>query len=135
MNWLNAAILSLISFGFWGFFTKLSVLHINPKSALVFQTIGVLLIGLFTLSTLNFKPEFNSKGFLYAILTGTAYSIGCWLYFIAASKGKIITVVTMTALYPLVTILLSYLLLQETVSLKQIFGIVFSFVAIFLLSS
>lgn len=133
-NWFSASLLSLFSFGLWGFFTKLSVLHIDSKSAMIYQTIGILFVSLITLGMMNFKPEMNSKGLLYAVLTGVAYAIGCWFYFIAASKGKIITVVTLTALYPLITIVLATILLKETITLRQGIGIVFSLIAILLMS-
>ena len=58
------------------------------------------MIGVITLSLMNFKPATDSKGLVFAILTGLTYGIGCLFYFIAASKGKIMTVVTLTSLYP-----------------------------------
>lgn len=134
-HWLPAALMALLSFGLWGFFTKLAILHIDSKSALVFQTAGVLVVGMIVLAMLNFKPATDIKGLTYGLLTGLAYGIGCLFYFIAADKGKIMTVVTLTALYPLVTIVLSYLLLQEAVTLKQCLGIVFALIAIFLMST
>lgn len=135
MNWFLASVSALLSFGLWGLFTKLSVVHIDSKSALMYQTVGVIIIGLFTLGMMNFKPASDPKGVGYAILTGLAYGIGCWFYFIAASKGKIITVVTLTALYPLVTILLAYLILKEGVSMKQWIGIILAFMSILLMST
>lgn len=135
INWFPAAMIALVSFGLWGLFTKLAVLHIDSKSALIYQALGVAIVGIIMLSHVNFKPATDSKGLFYALLTGAAYGIGCLFYFIAASKGKIITVVTLTALYPLVTILLAYLLLEEVVNLKQGIGIALAFVAIILMSS
>lgn len=135
MNWFLASVSALLSFGLWGLFTKLSVVHIDSKSALMYQTVGVIIIGLFTLGMMNFKPASDPKGVGYAILTGLAYGIGCWFYFIAASKGKIITVVTLTALYPVVTILLAYLILKEGVSMKQWIGIILAFMSILLMST
>lgn len=132
-HWLPAALLSLFSFGFWGLFSKLSIVHIDSKSALVFQALGVLIIAVITLSMLDFKPATNIKGLSFGLLTGIAYGIGCLFYFIAADKGKVSTVVTLTALYPLVTILLSYLLLKEGINAKQCCGIMFAIVAIFLM--
>jgi len=134
-QWLPAALFSLFSFGVWGLFTKLAIVYVDSKSALVFQTIGVAIVGLVTLYLLNFKPATDIKGLSYGLLTGIAYGVGCLFYFIAADKGKIITVVTLTALYPLVTILLSYLLLKEGINLKQLLGIGFAIVAIYLLSN
>jgi transporter family protein len=135
MNWVSASVLSLLSFGLWGLFTKLAVTYIDSRGVLVYQAIGVLLISVIALSLVQFKPVTNVKGLSYAILTGAAYGIGCLFYFIAASKGKIITVVTLTALYPLVTIALAYWLLDESVSIKQCLGIGLGLVAIFLMST
>jgi transporter family protein len=135
MNWLSAAFLALFSFGIWGFFTKMAVLHIDSKSALIYQTAGVMVVGVITLGFMNFKPATDIRGISYATITGIAYGIGCLFYFIAASKGKIITVVTLTALYPLIAILLAYWLLNEMVSIKQCLGIARAFVAILLMST
>lgn len=134
-QWLPAALLALFSFGLWGLFTKLAIVYIDSKSALVFQTAGVLIVGIITLGLLNFKPATDMKGLGFGLLTGVAYGIGCLFYFIAADKGKITTVVTLTALYPLVTIILSFLLLREGISAKQCLGILFALAAIFLMAN
>ncbi|TAK73543.1 MAG: hypothetical protein EPO11_08305 [Gammaproteobacteria bacterium] len=133
-QWLPAALLALLSFGLWGLFTKLAIVYIDSKSALVFQTVGVVIVGLITMGMLNFKPATDIKGLSFGLLTGLAYGIGCLFYFIAADKGKIITVVTLTALYPLVTIILSYFLLREAVTLKQCVGIFLALAAIYFMS-
>lgn len=133
-GWLPTSLLALFSFGLWGFFTKMAVVHMDSKSALVYQTLGVLIIGVVALGMMNFKPATDTKGVAYALLTGVAYGVGCLFYFFAASKGKIITVVTLTALYPLITIVLAYWLLNETVNFKQLAGIALAIVAIVLMS-
>ena len=132
-SWLPAALLALFSFGLWGFFTKMAIVYIDSKSALIYQTAGVLLIGLVTLCMMDFKPSGDLKGLSFGILTGLAYGIGCFFYFIAADKGKVITVVTLTALYPVITIILSYYCCGRY-PIKQFLGI-FALVAIYLLSS
>lgn len=133
-QWLPAALVSLFSFGLWGLFTKLAIVYIDSKSALVFQTLGVLVVGLLTLNLLGYKPATDMKGLGFGLLTGIAYGVGCLFYFIAADKGKVTTVVTLTALYPLVTILLSCLFLKEAINIKQLMGIILALVAIFLMS-
>ncbi len=133
--WLIPALFSLFSFGLWGLFTKLTITAIDSKSALIFQTIGVVLAGIFVLFSIDFKLATTPKGVSFGVLTGIAYGLGCLFYFIAADKGKISTVVTLTALYPIVTIILSALLLGETIEIKQLFGILLALAAIFLLSA
>jgi len=135
ITWLTPSLAALFSFGLWGIFTKLSVDYIDVKSALVYQTLGVLVVGLIGLGFMDFRPMANARGFSFGLLTGIAYAVGCLFYFIAASRGKIITVVTITALYPLITILLSYFIFKDTVTLKQGFGILLAVGAIVLLSS
>jgi len=134
MNWLPAAIFSLLAFGLWGFFSKLTVQHIDARSALIFQTLGVVITGFATLGMIHFRPATDSRGVALAILTGIAYGLGCLLYFIAAKNGKVTTVVTLTALYPLVTIALSSALLNEVITLRQWSGIVLALVAILLMA-
>lgn len=134
-HWLLPSLIALLSFGLWGLFTKLSVIHIDSRSALIYQTLGVAVIALIIFATMNFKVQTDAKGIMYALLTGLAYGVGCLFYFIAASKGKIITVVTLTALYPLVTIVLAYFLLKEGVTIKQGVGIALAIGAIILMSS
>lgn len=134
-TWLPAALLSLMSFGLWGLFTKITVLHIDSRSAFIFQTIGVILVSFVILTMMNFKTATDTKGIFYALLTGAAYGVGCFFYFFAATKGKIITVVTLTALYPLITILLAFFFLKEAITLKQCLGITLALAAIILMSS
>jgi transporter family protein len=135
MSWLFASLLALFSFGLWGFFSKLAITYIDSKSALIFQTAGVLIVGVITLSLIHFKPATDFRGVNYSLLTGITYGMGCLFYLIAADKGKIITIVTLTALYPLITIILSYFFLHENVSLKQCLGILLALAAIFFMST
>ena len=134
MSWFPAALVSLFSFGLWGLFTKLTITYVDAKSALIYQSLGVAFIGMLTLALMHFKPAADMKGLGFGLLTGVAYGIGCLFYFIAADRGKVTTVVTMTALYPLVTIFLAYILLHEGINLKQGAGILLALVAIYLLS-
>ena len=133
MQWLPAAVLSLFSFGIWGLFTKLTVDQIDSKSALLYQSIGIALVGVFLAFILKFKPDINIRGMSYGILTGIANGVGCLFFLVAASRGKITPVVTMTALYPIVTIALAFLILHEAVTIRQGAGILLALTAIYLL--
>jgi transporter family protein len=134
-HWITTSLFALISFGIWGLFSKLTMMHVNSKAALVYQTLGVLLIGIVTYGLVGFKPQFNVHGFGFGIATGIAYALGCLLYFIAVNQGgSLVAIVTMTAMYPMITILLSYFILNEALSIKQILGIGFATVAMVLFS-
>jgi transporter family protein len=134
-SWFVWTIFAMITFGFWGFFPKLAISYISPQSALIYQVLGGLLVGLVALVTAGFKPEIQPMGVLYAFLTGITGVLGTMFYYMAASRGQLTIVVSFTALYPLVTILLAFIFLHETISLKQVVGLFFALTAIVLLSS
>lgn len=134
-NWLLSALFALIIYGFWGFFPKLAVSYISPRSALVYEVGGALLVGLFILFLIDFQPETNPKGILFAMLTGIAGMAGTFFFFSAAQKGKISVVVCLTAIYPLITVILAVLFLKEPLTVKQFFGMVLAIGAIILLAT
>jgi transporter family protein len=127
-------LLAMVTFGAWGFFPKLAVNYISPQSALIYQVIGGLFVGIVGLAMLNFKPETHPMGILYALLTGITGVLGTLFYYAAASRGQISIVASLTALYPLITILLAIIFLHETLVLKQVIGLCFAVAAIVLLA-
>jgi len=133
-SWFIWTILAMVTFGAWGFFPKLAVNYITPLSAMIYQVIGGLLVGIVGLAVVNFKPETHPMGMLYALLTGITGVLGTLFYYAAASRGQISIVVSLTALYPLITILLAILFLHETLVLKQVIGLGFAVAAIILLA-
>lgn len=134
-NWLLSAILAMIIYGFWGFFPKIAVTYISPQSALVYEVGGAMLVGLLTLFFIRFQLQFHPTGMLFAVLTGIAGMIGTLFFFAAAQKGKIAIVVGLTALYPLITVILAVIFLREPLTLKQVMGLILACAAILLLSS
>jgi transporter family protein len=57
------------------------------------------------------------------------------LFFYAAHLGKISIVIMLTALYPIVTLLLSFIFLQEAISIKQSLGVLLAVLAIIFLAT
>lgn len=103
-SWFIHAIIAFFLFGLWGFFPKLATNYIHPKSALAHEVLGGIVIAILILYLLKFRPEFQSRGVLFATLAGTAGTLGVLFFLFAVSQGKTSIVVTLTALYPLVTI-------------------------------
>lgn len=134
-SWFLWTLLAMLTFGIWGFFPKLAVTYISPQSAVIYQVLGGLIVGIVGLAMVDFKPETHPMGILYAILTGITGVLGTLFYYAAASKGQISIVVSLTALYPLITILLAVVFLHETLVLKQVIGLCFAAAAIILLAA
>ncbi|MBN1755666.1 EamA family transporter [bacterium] len=133
-NWFIYTLVVLFMWGLWGFFPKLATNYLDPRSAMVFGAMGSLVIALGVASTIGFKVQVHPKGILFAVLTGVCGSLGALFFLIAVSKSKATLVVTSTSLYPLITILLAFIFLNETITLKQGLGMFFALIALLLFS-
>lgn len=132
--WLIPALGALLVWGVWGALPKLASRYLDPKSILVYEAFGALAVGLVVLAQMNFRPQVHGPGIGLAVATGAAGFVGTLLFLHAISKGKASVVVTITALYPLVVIILSHLFLGEHITLKQGIGMALALVALVLMS-
>ncbi|MCD6081480.1 EamA family transporter [candidate division WOR-3 bacterium] len=133
--WFIFGLFALILWGVWGFLPKLATRYIEPRSVLVFQTIGSILVTIVILATIDFKPELHTKGVTLAIVTGIIGTLGTASFLYSIAKGKASIVVTMTALYPIITIILSLLILKESITIKQGIAIILALTAMALFAS
>ena len=76
----------------------------------------------------------NTTGMSIAIFSGLISTMGVILFYFTLSKTKASILVPLTALYPVVTIVLSLIFLKEKITLVQGAGIVLAIVASVLLS-
>src|SRR3989339_1412317 len=118
-GWLLPAMCTLVLWGIWGFLPKLTTMYMNPMSAVVFEVVGGMVVAVSVLFVLGFRPELDARGVGYAALTGVVGLLGALGYLIAVKRGKVSVVVTMTALYPVISILLAHFILHETITPKE----------------
>ena len=133
-SWQLFTVLTLVMWGIWGFASKLAANAVPPKPALLFQCVGVLAFSLVVLGLERFHVSWNGPGFGWAFVAGFFAFVGFLTYFAALEKGPVSVVVVVSALYPLVTILLSLVFLHERLNLRQGVGIVLAIVAAVILS-
>ncbi len=130
-------ILILLAWGLWGFFGKYALKFINPVSLILYETIGAIIFQIIVLAFLfysKYKFDTNNTGISIAMLVALFGVIGTILFFFTLSKTKASVLVPLTALYPVVTVLLSIIFLKEKVTLAQGIGIVLAIIASVLLS-
>jgi len=134
-EWIVPALGTFFCWALWSFIPKLTVRYINPRSAILFEVLASLPIALFLLVSLRFHPETNPRGVALAAAAGLLGFLGAWAYLLAVSRGPVTLVVSFTALYPALTILLAWLILREPVTVKQGAGIVMALVAMVLVAT
>ena len=134
-SWVWWSLLALFTWGIWGFFPKLATRYMSPQSIIIYEVIAGLSIAAVCLFSTGFKPETHPRGILFACLAGVAGLLGGLFYLFAVARGKVSVIVTLTALYPIITIALAAVFLKEPVTLKQGFGMVLAVLSIILLAT
>lgn len=133
-KWLASAFIALFCWGLWAFFPKLAVRNISAVSALFYESVGVMIVGAVSLAWAGRSLQSDPGGVVPAVFTGIFGGIGLYFYFSAARQGPIAVVSALTALYPVVTVILASMFLGEKLCWTQILGILLAVAAACLLS-
>jgi bacterial/archaeal transporter family protein len=132
--WFIPAALALVLWGVWGVFQKLATNQMPPRNVYFVSALGGIAVVLAMLSTSKFPLRMSFEGTFFSILAGVCSSLGGLLFLQAMSRGEAAVVITFTALYPVVSIILSFVVLDETITLKQGIGIVLALFSMVLLA-
>ncbi len=80
------------------------------------------------------KIPWHPWGWAAAVAAGMSTGFGLFFFFRALHQGAASVVVPLTSLYPVVTVVLSWLFLRESLSPRQLTGLVLAIAAVWLLS-
>jgi len=132
-NWRIWMIVYLVLLGIWGVMVKVASVRLNALTVtFVSTTAAWLTVVLFSLPRLNFSSRF---GVSIAVLCGVIGGITSIIFYGVLKYAPASIVIPLTTLYVLVTVVLSYALLGETISLRQAAGILLGIAAVFLLTT
>jgi transporter family protein len=133
-------LLAVVSWGLWAIFSKVIGDVVSAAQNQAISTLGLLPI-LAVLAwfdepgTLRMPSANVRRGIFLAVIAGILSCLGNIPYYgVLGSGAQAATVVPLTALYPLVTVLLAVPLLKERLTRVQSLGIVVSLAAIYLLN-
>jgi len=133
--WVFWAVLVVIPWGILGLFQKLSTKFISAESAMIWSVVGFLLM-LPWLHSDSPLAKYSTGNLIWGVLGGGVNAVGGWALYAAMKKGgKASVVIPLTALYPVVVVIVAPALLHEPISLLQGIGLLFALTAIVLLST
>jgi transporter family protein len=132
--WLTFSLMALAFWGVWGLLTKVATLHLPPHIAYLISTLGYLPVVVFLIAHSGFKIPWHPAGWGAALAAGICTALGMLCYYRALAGGAAARVVPLTSLYPVVTVILSYLFLKEHLTLRHVSGICLALLAVWLLS-
>lgn len=133
--WLAFALITTISWGLWG-----ALIEIPEKAGFpatmgyIVWAITMIIPALFALKRINWKLDRDKTSVRYGLLIGLSGSAGQLILFQALRTGPAYLVFPIVSLSPIITILLSIVVLKEKASLKSWIGIIIALIAIPLLS-
>jgi bacterial/archaeal transporter family protein len=122
-TWVFYACVATLCWGVVGLLQKLGTNRVSSRSLLVWLVVGFAAM----LPALWRNGDITGLGWrvlLIGLLGGGANGLGSWALFEALERGaKASVAVPLTALYPLVTIVLARIFLAETLTFRQWAGI------------
>ena len=134
-RWFWYSLTCALFFAGWAFFCKLGSREIPATTMQFLFTIGALPVGGVLLVARRFELEKNARGISYALGMGILAGIGSLALFAAYhTNGNTSLITAVTALYPMVTVVLALLALREKLRGIQIVGLIFACIAIVIFS-
>ena len=122
-DWMLLSCVAIVLWGVVGLFQKLGTNRISARSLLVWLMAGFLVLLPWFLKKDNFL-SLRGQDYAIGLLGGLTNGLGSWFLFASLEEGaKASVAVPLTALYPLVTVLLAKLVLREILTGWQWMGI------------
>jgi transporter family protein len=119
--------LAVIMWGLWGFFGKLALeWEMTPITlflAEVFMSTVLSMPILFTILRRQdvYLPHVSWN--IFGLISGAGLALGLLFYYMALEKGQVSIVIPLTAIYPIVSVFLGYVILKEKPSTLQWIGV------------
>lgn len=134
------SLLTILLWGLWGFFGKLALERkMAPITVFLAETLVSAVIAVLFFVAVVYRshdqPPLYSTVNVYGILSGVALAVGLLFYYLALQGGNVSIVVPLTATYPVVAVLLGYVLLSERPTALQWIGAILVVVGAALLVS
>jgi transporter family protein len=134
------SLLTVLMWGLWGFFGKLALeKRMAPTTIFLAETLVsaflAVLLFLWIVQRHDAEPSLHSTVNVYGILSGVVLAVGLLFYYFALEGAKVTVIVPLTATYPVVAVLLGYLVLRERPSPLQWIGVILVVAGVALLLS
>jgi bacterial/archaeal transporter family protein len=133
-QWLVWSLSAALLWGLWAFFSKLAVRDATPIVALLWFMIGQAVT---TAALILWNRPLPSPGMpaaVFALASGVAGVLATLAFFAALRHAAVAVVLPLTAVYPVVAIVLGVLVLGERMTIPQAAGASLAIAAVVLLS-
>lgn len=123
--WAIFALLSAVFAALTSIFAKIGIENVNSNLATAIRTVIVLVMAwgiVLMTGKLNQLPDISSKSWIFLILSGLATGLSWLCYFYALQIGEASKVVPVDKFSVVITMVMAFFILGETVTVKTIIG-------------
>ena len=133
--WLWYALLCIFWWGLWGFLSKIGSAAASPMQMQILFTLGMLPVAFGMLLQVGGKLDRNAGGITYGLLSGVATGLGTLGYYSALREQNASVVTPLTGVFPVLTVLLAFIVLRERLNKVQMGGMLLALASIVILST
>jgi len=133
-HWLLPAIGALLVWGFWAFLPKMALQTLQPHSVIMYESLGNLLIALPILVQQRFRLQWHKRGVSIIALSSVLTVSAILSYFYALHHGPVSIIVTVSAMYPVISLVLAGIFLHERLNKIQYCAVAAAMLSILLLA-
>lgn len=132
--WLWYALIGIFFWGLWGFLSKIGADAASPIQMQILFTLGMLPVAAAMLLQTRAKLDRNLGGITYGLLCGIATGVGTLGYYAALRQQSASVVTPVTGLFPVLTVVLAFVLLRERLNKVQMTGMLLALASVVILS-
>lgn len=133
-GWLGLTIAAILLWGLYGIAFKRASDHLSAVAGQLLSTVGLLLPALFLIGSVA-RERRSVAGLFIGFVSGLCGALGNFALLVALREsGKAAIIFPLTALYPLITVVIAVLFMRERARRVQVIGIVLAIIAVLLLS-
>jgi transporter family protein len=132
--WLWYALLGIFLWGLWGFLSKIGSGTASPMQMQILFTLGMLPVAVGMLVQMRGKLDRDRAGITYGLLSGIATGVGTLGYFAALREQDASVVTPLTGIFPVLTVILAFVILRERLNKVQMGGMLLALASIVILT-
>jgi transporter family protein len=132
--WLWYALLGIFWWGLWGFLSKIGSDVAGPMQMQILFTLGMIPVAIGMLLQMRWKVDRDGGGVAYGLLCGIATGLGTLGYYAALREQNASVVTPVTGLFPVLTVVLAFIVLRERLNKVQLGGMLLALASIAILS-
>jgi drug/metabolite transporter (DMT)-like permease len=131
---LLPSLAAMVLWGLWAFLPKLAMQTMSPQSVIFYEALGNILVAVPIFFFLKRKLIVDKKGITLTACSSAISMVAILTYYYALRLGPVATIVTVTAMYPIIGLALARIFLKEKMNRIQLLAVAMAMAAVGLLA-